>query len=241
MVEQPSNDTSVAASTQQETEAKSLDLQIKQAELEIRRVELENAKRASSRINWSIVVPALAAIGAAFIAFISNTYVANLDRSKLLLVEDERSKTQFKLEKIKLQTNLIISAVSTGDTITAAKNLKFFVEIGFIDDPEGKIAKLTEQGQSPVLPAARLDMGDDPKARLPTTCSSDANPIAHEIKQEQEHLYIQSCVYYLTEGKYFNDGKSSYYYIYGIENKNTENPVMVRWNVLAWNILLSKA
>ena len=56
------------------------------------------------------------------------------------------------VEKQRLKSELIINAVRTGDIKEAIANLKFFIEAGFIEDPEGKIAKLVKEGRVPVLP-----------------------------------------------------------------------------------------
>ena len=60
------------------------------------------------------------------------------------------------LEEKKLQTQLIVQAVKTGDKKQAADNLKFLVATGLVDDPSGKIKELINvQGETSfVLPAS---------------------------------------------------------------------------------------
>src|SRR5262249_2498276 len=74
--------------------------------------------------------------------FVSNIYATHLTGA-----------SQVAVEKQKLQANLIIEAVKTGDAQKAVQNLQFFLDAGFLDDPEGKIKQLIEKNLPPVLPA----------------------------------------------------------------------------------------
>lgn len=191
-----------------ELEERKLSIQIKQIELEIRRAELEKAKiDTSTKLNWSFIIPALATVVAALVAFLSNNYLAKQDRDKLLAVE-----------RAKLQSSLLISAVTTGDEQIAQKNLKLFLKYRLIDDPDGVIAKLTEQGQTPVLPVRSGSLGDI----IQRDCKGEGRRAftSTEIHQEGAALYIESCAYS------FGD---AYIYIYQIQNKG-ERDVFFAWD-----------
>jgi hypothetical protein len=98
----------------------------------------------SSAINWSIVIPAIAAIIAALIALLSNIYATYITGTN-----------QLALEKQRLRENLIVESVKKGDKKNKAiENLQFFLDAGFIDDPGGKILSLIKEKKSPVLPSS---------------------------------------------------------------------------------------
>jgi hypothetical protein len=101
----------------------------------------------SSSLNLSVVVPILTAIIAGLIALLSNIYSTYLS-----------SNNQLELEKQRLKANLILESVKTGDKDKAVDNLRFFIEAGFIEDPDGKIASLVAERTLPVLPAAFADL-----------------------------------------------------------------------------------
>lgn len=74
--------------------------------------------------------------------------------------------SNIKLEQKKLQTQLIIQAVKTGDSEQAASNLHFLVNAGLVDDPKGKIQSLindqersSSKSPSFVLPSEYISKG----------------------------------------------------------------------------------
>jgi tetratricopeptide (TPR) repeat protein len=67
------------------------------------------------------------------------------------------------LEKAKLESGLILSAVETGDEKQAISNLSFLLEAGLISDDEGRIAALIPSETSPslVLPSGSVSKAVD--------------------------------------------------------------------------------
>jgi hypothetical protein len=63
-----------------------------------------------------------------FVGTFTATYVAGLQNQKL--------------EKIKLESNLLLKAVETGDINKNKINIKFLLDAGFISDEQGKLRKL---------------------------------------------------------------------------------------------------
>src|SRR6266496_381866 len=61
----------------------------------------------------------------------------DLERSKQLATES--------LERKKFETSLILEAIKTSSRADAIRNLKFFVAAGFVSDPDGKIARLSDE------------------------------------------------------------------------------------------------
>ncbi len=108
-------------------------------------------------------VALIVAIVAGALTLITSTVTTYLSNSGSLEVERARGKVQGELELLKLKTSLILEAVKVGDKQKALDNLTFFIDAGFLDDPQGKIKKLLNDNVLPVLPppkAASLD--DDP-------------------------------------------------------------------------------
>jgi hypothetical protein len=191
-------------------EIRRVELQTEQMELRIRGIELELSKVQGVKWNSPLggaTVSATVAVLLALVAYIYNS-----------AVESERAKAQLEIEKAKLKTSLIISSVSTGDTTTAAKNLKFFVDIDAIADPGGKIARLTSQGQAPVLPAR----AGSTTTGQPEKCSElvGAQTASSEIQVEGSALHVESCAY-----------KAANFYVYfsRIENKSIDKVISVNW------------
>jgi len=122
----------------------------REGELELKRQE--HARAYSIAINWSIVIPALAAIIGALIALLSNIYATFLSGAN-----------QIKQEQQHFRANLILESVKTGDRNKAIANLQFFLDAGFIDDPDRKITSLIQSNKYPVLPVA-------PNAPMGTQC-----------------------------------------------------------------------
>lgn len=151
-------------------------------------------------VNWSFVVPALAVIIAALVTALSGIWVSYLDRQKALIAE-----------KQKLQSELILKAVSTSDQVSASRNLKFFVDAGFLDDPQGKIAELARKGQVPVLPAQALVAE---RQMPPDKCESGTALLMTSQDLTIGQLYMETCAY--LEGPHFR-------YIVRVENRGTQD------------------
>lgn len=108
--------------------------------------------RRSTRTDLSIIIPTVTAIIAGLIGFLSSAYVTYLNNQGTLAVEQEKSKAESALEGQKFKTSLIIEAVKVGDKQKALDNLTFFIDAGFLDDPDGKIKGLLSRNVLPVLP-----------------------------------------------------------------------------------------
>jgi hypothetical protein len=95
----------------------------------------------ASTINLSVVIPIITAIVAGLIALLTNIYATYLN-----------GQNQLVLEKQRFRANLIVESVKTGDRGKAIENLKFFMDAGFLDDPDGRLTTLITSNRSPVLP-----------------------------------------------------------------------------------------
>lgn len=108
-----------------------------------------------SRIDLAIIIPTVTAIVAGLIGFLTSAYVSYLNNNGTLEVEREKERAEAALENQKFKTNLILEAVKTGDRQKALENLTFFIDAGFLDDPDGKIKGLISRNVLPVLPTTQ--------------------------------------------------------------------------------------
>jgi hypothetical protein len=134
-------------------------------ELEVALKELDVAQKrkelASACINWTVAGPVIVTVIAGLIGLLQTTNSNN-----------QTAKAQRAIEELKAKNELIIEAVKTGadHPEVASDNIKFFLDAGLIDDPEGRIRKLIDERRSPVLPAAT-------SLSLPTECPFDATKL----------------------------------------------------------------
>jgi hypothetical protein len=183
--------------------AESLTLEIKRLELEIQKVKLAEETQGRRRLNWSILLPALAAVGAGLLGYITSLTTTYLT-----------SRSQLELENYKFQVDLILEAVKTGDKEKAKENLRFFVDAGLIDDSNGKIAQLTAANRAPTLPI-------NPKLAMPYdgVCNADGIIMSTEEELVANKVAIRSCVI---------QGEKEY--LYSIELRNTTNqPIRIEY------------
>ena len=111
------------------------DYELKKRELDLREEELRHAR-------W--FNPLFLGVVAASLTLFGN-----------MLLSHQQQATALAQEHIKAQSNLILEAIKTGTPERAATNLDFFIDLGFIDDPNGRIkAYLAKRQNVPVLPAA---------------------------------------------------------------------------------------
>jgi len=83
----------------------------------------------------------------------SEKNLASLNAQSAVELERERLKSGVVLERKEFETNLILKAIETGDVDAARSNIQFFLEAGFIEDPDGTILESLQTADTiPVLP-----------------------------------------------------------------------------------------
>jgi hypothetical protein len=123
-----------------------LDAEIRRRETSLKEAE---AKRSGLTANQATVAGAILAlvsgvIGAGITAWSSQ----NIESGKslnALQIEELKAKGNLQIERKKFETQLILDAIKTPSRSDAIRNLKFFVEAGFITDEGGKMAKLKDE------------------------------------------------------------------------------------------------
>lgn len=130
-------------------EEKRLDgeLRLKEAELAFKNKELEIKREGERRTKSFVFSPLTTAIIAGVFAVLGTFIGAYL-----------QGRNNAELERQKFETALILKAIETGNSDTAANNLLFLVRAGFIQDPKGQIASLVKNPEnSPVLPSNNVE------------------------------------------------------------------------------------
>jgi hypothetical protein len=79
--------------------------------------------------------------------------VSRLDARQALELERFKAEGQLALDQRKLETQLLLDAARGGDAETVARNLRFLIAAGLLDDRDHKIAALAAAGQVPVVAA----------------------------------------------------------------------------------------
>lgn len=133
-----------------------------ESEIRLRELSLKETEAKRTGITptqATIAGPIIALIGGIIGAFInaqsSQTVEAEKSLTSLqieklkvegnLRLEGSKQKATEALEKSKFETQLILEAIKTPSRSDAIRNLKFFVSAGFVSDPDGKIAKLSDE------------------------------------------------------------------------------------------------
>ena len=129
-----------------EKEKLELEKKIREEELKIKWKELELKEKDQKK--RMVVTPIMATVFAALVGFTANIISTYLTNSN-----------QLEVEKHRLNSSLIINAADTGDEETAAQMLNLFVEVGYLNDPEGKIKNLVESGEIPVIKKTAINTG----------------------------------------------------------------------------------
>jgi hypothetical protein len=119
-----------------ESQSKGRELTLREREIVLKEAEL-------LRSRW--LNPTAIGLLAATFGLFGNLVVAFIGNRNSQQIEHSRA-----------QSGLIVQAVSTGNASTACSNLRAFVRLGLLDDPNGTFSKCESSPESiPVLPSAR--------------------------------------------------------------------------------------
>lgn len=143
------------------------DLELKREELAIKRaaLELDRQKLLEDKNVAKHVKSALPTVAAALVGIIGTGYVAY-----------NQGRTDLDVERSRAEASLVLKAVETGNQDDARRNLLFLLDMGLIQDVNGRMAtKLrSDHASVPVLPATQAsDSGQAPE----TTYVIDGYPL----------------------------------------------------------------
>jgi hypothetical protein len=123
-------------------------------------------------------IPLMTAIVGGVLALVGSVYVGYVNNQATVAVERE-----------KFKTSLVLEAVRVGDKQKALENLTFFVDAGFLEDPDGRIKALLNRNVSPVLPKVSwmsdgYYTSDGPDVRTQTLTAAFGS---ERVKEGDEH------------------------------------------------------
>ena len=128
------------------------DTEFRASELELKRLELQtSAKHGLSNSKVAILVAATTAIS----GIVSAMMVESIKGAETLKIEQQKANSQHDLDRDKFETTLILRATENKEVDERIRNLRFYIEAGYIKDPEGKIAKM-DAGQYPATTRSLL-------------------------------------------------------------------------------------
>jgi hypothetical protein len=127
------------------------------------------------------------ALGGAFIQSITTRDVEagksstalSLERTKVegdLELERQKQTAAAVLARQEFETKLILKAIETPDREEATRNLQFFLSAGFIQDKDGKIAKLTASQYPSITPPPNVSETGRRPAGQPPASQDEVNP-----------------------------------------------------------------
>lgn len=128
-----------------------LELRERREDRALKRLELEASQGRGIRFTSAqatVAGAALALLSAVIGGVIQSVATRDVEAGKnnaQIAIEDLKAKGNINLERQKFETTLILKATEAPRREDQIKNLKFFLNAGFIGDPEGKIAKIDEK------------------------------------------------------------------------------------------------
>jgi hypothetical protein len=75
--------------------------------------------------------------------------------------EDRKAEAQLDIQRAQEQFQILLRATEGVKPEVAAKNLQFFIDIGYLTDPTGKIKEYAERGEAPTIPGVALPYGPE--------------------------------------------------------------------------------
>lgn len=137
--------------------ARQLDCELKAKELELRRQEVETSQGSILKVSpqlalvFGALLSAISAIVGAAIQFEATIEAEGTKSKSAIEVERERSNAQQVLERQKFEANLILKSTESPSRDERIRNLKFFINAGYIKDGSDRILKMADT-EYPYLP-----------------------------------------------------------------------------------------
>jgi lysozyme len=123
------------------------ELDIKRQELELKEKQFELEKKSKKYF----LSPGMAALIAALFGIFASVITASITGQENIELERIKQEQNIELERLKQEFQIIISASENRTKKEAAENLLFFVDIGILQDENGKIRELAEAGEAPII------------------------------------------------------------------------------------------
>jgi hypothetical protein len=112
-------------------------------------------------------------------------------------LESSKQRATESLERKKFETQLILEAIKTSSRADAIRNLKFFVAAGFVSDPDGKIARLSDESLPSISTPSQESAGRAVRAtgRIDVRTSGEGQFVCTAVGISPKHVVTASfCV-----------------------------------------------
>src|SRR3982751_3435023 len=113
------------------------DLAIRYGELDLREQELDHRRKIEERSWRTQVSPSTTAIIAGMLSLITGGITASASGCWTRQIEQDRAARELQLKTREQQFQIILAATTNRTPEEAAKNLLFFVDIGYLTDSAG--------------------------------------------------------------------------------------------------------
>lgn len=130
-----------------------IEFEIRKIELKTKKAELSKLEQTITPINLFIILSTVTAIALALLAFLYGIILNSQNHQKSLALEELKHMNFIELERFKIQSQTMIEGVKTGDAAAAERNLRSFVNLGLLDDSDGRITAALDSGDIPILAA----------------------------------------------------------------------------------------
>jgi N-acetylmuramoyl-L-alanine amidase len=160
------------------------ELRLKERELELKNRELQHrieTERAAARHNVS---PTFTAVVAGLLSVTATVLTALAGGCSTRSLEREKSQRELELRSRDQQFQVILKATEDRTPEDAAKNLLFFVDIGYLPDSAGQIRKLAQAGSVPVLTSAGGTVNNIEEVAAAAPTISDPDPSGYTVRNQ---------------------------------------------------------
>jgi hypothetical protein len=128
-----------------------VEIERQREEAELKKAELAHKKEMEERSNSLHFTPATTAIIAGILSLVTGGLTASVGGFWSLRAQQEKNIAELELKDKERQFQIVIKATENRTPDEAAKNLLFFVDIGYLSDSDGKIRRKAQAGETPVI------------------------------------------------------------------------------------------
>jgi hypothetical protein len=147
-------------------QARQHELELKNKELELKQQELERSRHSSISVTMTAIIAGLLSlITAGITSYLGGIWSLKAQKEKndgeLILLreksqrevqsQNERNKSEVAIKEQERQFQILLKATENRTPQEAAKNLLFFVDIGYLPDPSNKIREKAKAGEVPTI------------------------------------------------------------------------------------------
>lgn len=163
---------------------------LRERELRLKERELEHRIRADRIASRRTVSPVATAVIAGVLSLVATGVTATASGWSSRSVEKEKFNREIALRTRDQQFQIILKATENQNPRDAARNLLFFVDIGYLADSAGRIRALARTGNVPVLLSDGRPVNDVEALAAAVPTISGADPAGYTVR---DHVTYDSA------------------------------------------------